>query len=144
METAEQIPGAWCIPATRLEHLIATEAATMLADPGAIAVVLEKAGLEPEKVPAALAMADRFRDALGHDATRGEALAAVVNRIELSPIRLRVILSAAALAPSIREARDALEIVLIRDVPLRIKRRGRGTRNPTASPARPACPGTRR
>jgi hypothetical protein len=27
-ETAEQIPGAWRIPATQLEHLIATEAAT--------------------------------------------------------------------------------------------------------------------
>jgi site-specific DNA recombinase len=54
----------------------------------------------------------------------GEALAEVVNRIELSPIRLRVILSAGALVPSIREALDAQEIVLIRDVPLRIKRRG--------------------
>ena len=120
-ETAEQIPGAW--PA-QFEHLIATEAATVLAEPGAIAVVLEKAGLEPEKVPAALAMAGRFRDALGRDAARGEALAAVVNRIELSPIRLRVILSAAALAPSTREAIDPQEAVLVRDVPLRIKRRG--------------------
>src|SRR5207302_11392922 len=60
----------------------------------------ENAGLEPEKVPAALAMADRIRDDLGHDAARGEALAAVVNRIELSPIRLRVILTAGALVPA--------------------------------------------
>jgi site-specific DNA recombinase len=123
-ETAEQMPGAWRIPATQLEHLIATEAATMLAEPAAIAAVLENAGLEPENVPAALAMADRFRDALGHDATRGEALAAIVNRIELSPIRLRVILSAAVLFPSTPEAVDAKAAVLIRDVPLRIKRRG--------------------
>jgi hypothetical protein len=79
-----QIPGAWRIPATQLEHLIATEAATMLTEPGAIATVLENAGLEPENLPAALAMAGRFRDALGHDATRGEAVAAVVNRIELA------------------------------------------------------------
>jgi hypothetical protein len=55
---------------------------------------------------------------------RGEALAAVVDRIELSPIRLRVILSAAALVPSTREAIDPQEAVLLRDVPLRIKRRG--------------------
>src|SRR5437879_2195037 len=98
-ETAKQHPGAWRIPATQLEHLIATEAAAMLAATGAIAAVLENAGLEPEKVPAALAIADRLHDALGRDAARGEALAVVVNRIELSPIRLRVILSAAALAP---------------------------------------------
>jgi site-specific DNA recombinase len=86
--------------------------------------VLENAGLEPEKVPAALAMADRFRDDFGRDAARGEALAVVVNRIELSPIRLRVILSAAALVPANPEAVDAKAAVLIRDVPLRIKRRG--------------------
>src|SRR6202049_2519394 len=127
-ETAEQMPGAWRIPATQLEHLIATEAAAMLAEPGAIAAVLENAGLEPEKVPAALAIADRLRDDLGRDAARGEALAVVVNRIELSPIRLRVILSAAALAPSTREAIDPQEAVLVRDVPLRIKRRGGGMR----------------
>src|ERR1700730_8955371 len=81
-ETAKQHPGAWRIPATQLEHLIATEAATMLAEPGAIAAVLENAGLEPEKVPAALAIADRIRDDLGRDAARGEALAVVVNRID--------------------------------------------------------------
>jgi site-specific DNA recombinase len=112
-ETAEQHPGAWRIPATQLEHLIATEAAAMLAEPGAIAAVLENAGLEPEKVPAALAMADRLRDDLGRDAARGEALAVVVNRIELSPIRLRVILSAAALMPANPDAADAPEAVLI-------------------------------
>src|SRR6202035_824902 len=123
-ETAKQHPGAWRIPATQLEHLIATEAAAMLAEPGAIAAVLETAGLQPENVPAALAMADRFRDDLGRDAARGEALAAVVNRIELSPIRLRVILSAAVLFPSTPEAVDAKAALLIRDVPLRIKRRG--------------------
>ncbi len=71
----------------------------MLAEPGAIAAVLENAGLEPENVPAALAIADRLRDDLGRDAARGEALAVVVNRIELSPIRLRVILSAADECP---------------------------------------------
>jgi site-specific DNA recombinase len=123
-ETAEQMPGAWRLPASQLENLIATEAASMLAEPSTIAAALETAGLQPENVPAALAMADRFRDDLGRDAARGEALAAVVDRIELSPIRLRVILSAAVLFPSTPEAVDAKAAVLIRDVPLRIKRRG--------------------
>src|SRR6202040_2674159 len=108
------------------------------AEPGAIAAVLENAGLEPEKVPAALAIADRLRDDLGRDAARGEALAAVVNRIELSPIRLRVILSAAVLFPSTPEAVDSKAAFLIRDVPLRIKRRGVEMRlvieGPSASP----------
>jgi hypothetical protein len=139
--TTEQAPGGWRIPATQLENLIATEAAMMLAEPGAIAAVLENAGLEPEKIPAVLAMADRFRGDLGCDAARGEALAALVNRIELSPIRLRVILSVAALVPAIPEAVDAKEAVLVRDVSLRLKRRGVEMRlvieGPSASPIIP-------
>jgi hypothetical protein len=58
------------------------------------------------------------------DAVRGDALAAIVYRIELSPIRLRVILSAAALSCPTPEMLDLNEAMLIRDVPLRIKRRG--------------------
>ena len=110
----------------------------MLAEPAAIAAVLENAGLEPEKVPAALAIADRLRDDLVRNAARGEALAVVVNRIELSPIRLRVILSAAALMPANPDAADAQEAVLVRDISFRIKRRGVEMRlvieGPSASP----------
>src|SRR6266536_4530498 len=107
----------------------------------AIAAVLETAGLEPEKVPAALAMADRICDDRGRDAARGEALAAVVNRIELSPIRLRVILTAGAVVPANPEILDPHGAVLVRDVPLRIKRRGVEMRfvieGPSASPTTP-------
>ena len=67
-------------------------------EPSTIAAVLEKAGLPPQRVPAALALAAQFRNDLGRDAVRGDALAAIVHRIELSPIRRRVILSAAAAA----------------------------------------------
>jgi hypothetical protein len=70
--------------------------------------------MPPEKVPAALAIADRLRDDLGRDAARGEALAVVVNRIELSPIRLRVILSAAALMPANPDATDHTEALASR------------------------------
>jgi hypothetical protein len=122
--TAEQTPGGWRIPAPQLEALIAAEAAAMLAEPGTIAAVLEKAGLPPQRVPAALALAAQFRNDLGRDAVRGDALAAIVHRIELSPIRLRVILSAAALSCPTPEMLDLEEALLIRDVPLRIKRRG--------------------
>jgi site-specific DNA recombinase len=122
--TTAQAPGAWRVPASQLEDLIATEAAAMLAEPGAIASVLERAGLQPEQLPPALANAARLRNDLGHDATCGSALATIVERIELSPIRLRLILSAAALVTSSAEAVSPSEAVLIRDVPLRIKRRG--------------------
>jgi site-specific DNA recombinase len=140
-ETAAQSPGGWRIPASQLEDLIASEAAAMLADPAEIATVLERAGLEPEKLPGALAIAERLRNNLGDDGTRGDVLATIVERVELSPIRLRVILSAAALVPAVVGHVSANEAVLIRDVPLRIKRRGVEMRlvieGPTADPSDP-------
>jgi hypothetical protein len=140
-ETRAEAPGAWRIPATELEHRIATEAARMLAEPAAIATVLENAGLIAENVPGVLMMADRYRDDLGKDALRAEALAALVHRIELSPIRLRVILSAAALVPSTCQVLVPEETVLVRDVPLRLKRRGVEMRlvieGPSATPPAP-------
>src|SRR6202030_3508983 len=139
--TTAQAPGAWRVPASQLEDLIATEAAAMLAEPGAIASVLGRAGLQPEQLPPALANAARLRNDLGHDATCGSALVTIVERIELSPIRLRLILSAAALVTSSAEAVSPSEAVLIRDVPLRIKRRGVEMRlvieGPSASPTTP-------
>jgi site-specific DNA recombinase len=122
--TAADAPGAWRLPAAQLEHLVASEAAVMLAEPGPIAAVLETAGLPPERLPAALARADQYRQELGRDATQSEALASIVNRIELNPMRLRVILSLAALLPAPPEAPALREAVLTGEVPLRIKRRG--------------------
>src|SRR5262249_18334095 len=46
--TAAAAPGAWRLPAARLEQLVATEVAALLAEPGPIAAVLEEAGLPPE------------------------------------------------------------------------------------------------
>jgi site-specific DNA recombinase len=139
--TAAEMPGAWRIPAAQLEQLVASEAAAMLAEPGPIAAALEEAGLMPQRLPAALARADQCRADLGHDATKVEALASIVNRIELSPTRLRVSLSLAALLPSPLEPSALHEAVLTRDVRLRIKRRGVEMRlvveGPSAGTAKP-------
>ena len=70
---------------------------------------------------------------------RGDALAAIVHRIELSPIRLRVILSAAALSCPTPEMLDLKQAMLIRDVPLRIKRRGVEMRFVIAGPSSAAA-----
>jgi hypothetical protein len=120
---------------------VASEAAAMLAEPGPIAALLEEAGLPPESLPAALARADQCRADLGRDAAQGGVLASIVNRIELSPIGLRVSLSLTALLPSPPEAPALREAVLTRNVRLRIKRRGVEMRlvieGPSAAPAKP-------
>src|SRR3954452_17879243 len=87
--TAEQSPGAWRIPATQIEMLVANEAAMALADPSAVAAALEQSGVAPEKMPRFLAAAAQLRDDLNADTRRSDAIARMVHRIELSPIRLR-------------------------------------------------------
>jgi site-specific DNA recombinase len=135
-DTAEHTPDAWRVPALQLEELVAVEAAAMLAESSATAAALEGAGLLPETVPAALARAKQFRDDLRRDMTRGDVLAALVSRIKLSPIRLRVIISAATLLPpSSPEALTLHDAILTRDVPLHIKRRGVEMRLVIAGPS---------
>ena len=94
--TAQQTPGGWRIPAPQLEIPIAAEAAAMLAEPGTIRRYLKPAP-PPQRVPAALALAAQVRNDLGRDAVRGDALAAIVHRIEPGQFA-RIILSAAALS----------------------------------------------
>src|SRR4051794_4456399 len=94
--TAEQAPGAWRLPATQMEMLLANEAAMALADPSAVAAALEQSGATPENVPRFLAAAAQFRDDLNSDIRRSDALARIVHRVELSPIRIRVMLSLSA------------------------------------------------
>ena len=104
--------------------LVANEAATALADPSAVAAALEQSGVAPEIVPRFLAAAAQLRDDLNADTRRNDALARIVHRIELSPIRLRVILSLSALARTEADAIAAGDSVLIRELAVRTQRRG--------------------
>jgi hypothetical protein len=136
--TAEQSPGAWRIPATQIEMLVANEAAMALADPGAVAAALEQSGVAPEKMPRFLAAAAQLRDDLNADTRRSDALARIVHRIELSPIRLRVILSLSALAHTEADAIAAGDSVLIRELAVRTQRRGVEMRLVIEAPSAPA------
>ena len=122
--TAQQAPGAWRLPAAQMESLIASLAANVLSERSAIATELEKAGTQPADVPEALHQAERYRDRLCSDVERGDALKALINRVELSPGRLRVLLSLATLPPPSAQPIPEHASVLIREFSLRIQRRG--------------------
>lgn len=96
-------------------------AADLLAERSEIATALEKAGLRSADIPGALAEAERCRHRLLSDLERAASLAALVDRVELGPGSLRLILSLCSLihASLIGEA-----CVLVRELPLRVKRRG--------------------
>ena len=122
--TAEQAPGAWRLPAAQIETLIASLAAAVLSESSAIATALERAGVQPADIPEALRRAERYRDRLRSDVERGDALKAMINRVELGPDRLRVLLSLASLLPASAQPIHEHASVLIREFPLRIQRRG--------------------
>ncbi len=112
--TAEK-PG-WRLPAAQIEKIVATEAATMLADHAAIGTALEKAGLPTDQISAAFNAADGYRKQLSSEAERDQALTTLINRVELRPDILRLAIALQTLA--------GIDENLTRDIPLKIKRRG--------------------
>src|SRR5690349_8740099 len=61
---------------------------------------------------------------LRSDVERGDALKALINRVELGPNRLRVLLSLGSFLPASGQPLHEHASVLVREFPLRIQRRG--------------------
>ena len=112
--TAEK-PG-WRLPAAQIEKIVATEAATLLADHSNIGTALEKAGLPTDQISAAFNTADDYRKQLSSEAERDQALATLIHRVELRPDILRLTIALQPFA--------GIDENLTRDIPLKIKRRG--------------------
>jgi hypothetical protein len=78
----------------------------------------------PADIPEVLYQAECYRNRLRSDAERGNALKPMIDRIELSPDWLRVLLSLGSLLPASVQPIHEHASVLIRKFPLRIQRRG--------------------
>jgi site-specific DNA recombinase len=111
----------WRLPAPQIEKIVAAEAARMLGQAGEIAAALEEAGLAPSQLPFAIATAEGFRQNLTSESDRSEALASLVDRVELNATSVRISL---ALAPLIGESPAFQAPTITREIPPRIKRRG--------------------
>ena len=123
----EDVPGAWRLPAAQIETHVAAIAADMICDKSTIAAMLERAGVEPRHLPAALEKADRLCKISSLNRYGTKLKEEVIERVELSSGRLRIVLSVAPLMPQIAESDRGL-CLLARDVPLCLKRRGVETR----------------
>jgi hypothetical protein len=71
-----------------------------------------------------LAEAERLRQSLLADAGRGDLLKTIIDRVELRPNGLRMILSLVPLTPAAAPPNRLQGCVFTREFPLRIKRRG--------------------
>jgi len=71
-----------------------------------------------------MAEAERLRQSLLADAGRGDLLKTIIDRVELRPNGLRMILSLVPLTPAAAPPNRLQGCVFTREFPLRIKRRG--------------------
>jgi hypothetical protein len=122
---AKDTDRGWRLPASQIETIVALEAAKMLGDRGAIATVLEQAGLAAGQVPAAFAAAQDYCQRLRSEAECSESLASLIRRVELRPDQIAITLSLTPLIATIEGAAfSSDELTITHEVPLRIKRRG--------------------
>jgi len=71
-----------------------------------------------------MAEAERLRQSLLADAGRGDLLKTIIDRVELRPNGMRMILSLVPLTPAAAPPNQLRGRVFTRECPLRIKRRG--------------------
>jgi site-specific DNA recombinase len=118
----------WRLPASQIETTVAAEAARLLADHGAIAATLEKAGLPASRLPPAFAAASELARQLHSETDRPLALATIIDRIELRAGSMGIGVSLLPLIKDGAGSSDADMLILTRDVPMHMKRRGVETR----------------
>jgi DNA invertase Pin-like site-specific DNA recombinase len=125
---AREQTGGWRLPASQLEAVVADGAAQCLTDQGAIAAALDAAGIPSRGIAATLKAVHEHQQTLRSEAERGEVLAKLIERVEVRPDTLRLTLRLVPLLPEEARPADTGSLMLTRELPLRIKRRGVETR----------------
>jgi site-specific DNA recombinase len=108
----------WRLPAREIEPTIAAAAATLLEDQSALVTAIQQHGIEADRIVSILAQASMWVGKLKSGA-QGEALAALVDRVELTRSGFKLALR---LPTSLENPSDTL--TLDRFVPLTMKKRG--------------------
>ena len=106
----------WRVPGQEIEQVIAHAASEILLDDGAITAALQEAGIATYQIPAALNTAKKIQqDTAG-------LIDRFIRRVELRRDGIRLTLSLASLIS------PEVDLNIIRDIPMRMKRRGIETR----------------
>jgi len=108
----------WRLPATEIEHSVAAAVATLLEDKSALVTAIQQRGIEAHRMVPIVGQASMWVGKL-RSGEQGEALAALVDRVELTRSGFKLAL---LLPISLEDPSDAL--ILKQFVPLMMKRRG--------------------
>jgi hypothetical protein len=122
--TADSTERGWRLPALEIERTVALAARRILDDHPAIAAALQEAGIAASQIPAALDAAAEVTRRLVSDTEIAEALAALVDHVELrgDGVHLTLRLSTLVSEASISDAPACPKIT--RTIPMQLKRRG--------------------
>lgn len=115
MGIKDDAPNGWRLPGQAIETTIYGIARTMLNDRDAMVDALQEANIPSHQIPALLTKAHEVTQYQGH------VFAAFIQRVELRQDGIQIRLSLASLVSPSTNGED---IIIIRDTPMQIKRRG--------------------
>jgi DNA invertase Pin-like site-specific DNA recombinase len=114
----------WRLPAAELERAVRAVAEQLLADRAALAEAADAAGLDASRLSAIFTAAQGWSDRLRVAADAAPVLAQLTDRVDLRPDGLRLLLTMPLASGGEGTAAASNGLVLMRCVPLRIRRRG--------------------
>jgi DNA invertase Pin-like site-specific DNA recombinase len=127
-KTADATERGWRLPAQEIERAVALAARRMLDDRAAIAAALQEAGFPASQIPDALHLAIEVGKRLASEIEAPEALAKLIDHVELQQDGIRITLALSALVSEASKANASVYPTITRTIPMQIKKRGVETR----------------
>jgi DNA invertase Pin-like site-specific DNA recombinase len=105
----------WRLPGQEIEQVIAHAASEILLDDGAITTTLQEAGIAAHQIPSALNKSKKIQQ------NTTDLIDRFIRRVDLRQDGIRLTLSLASLIA--QEVKDN-PVIIVRDIPIKMKRRG--------------------
>jgi hypothetical protein len=122
--TADSTRRSWRLPAPEIERSVAAGVGQILGDQTAIATAAQAIGLAENRLPSIFLVAEEWRKRLQSEVEAGAALKALVQRVDLTDSGICVSLKMPIPDGGGQPAVNATELIIRRDVPIQIRRRG--------------------
>jgi site-specific DNA recombinase len=119
-----QTESGWRVPAPELERSVAAAVRSILDDRAGIVSEIERPDWSTAQVRSLLDVAKSIGERLRAESSAGEALALVVDRVELRDDGLRLCIKLPVEASAILHANIPAHVTLNRTIPMQMRRRG--------------------
>jgi site-specific DNA recombinase len=114
----------WRLPAPEIERSVAAAAREMLNDQAAIATAAQAIGLAENRLPSMFSVAEEWRQRLQSEVEAGVALTMLVQRVDLTDSGIQLALKVPIVDGGVQPVVNPAELIIRRDVPIQIRRRG--------------------